>query len=170
MLQYIYPRNRTIRPGMRSWSYLTSPWFPQADPSNKRAQTFSAWLSHRRVVLLLACTAATLIFLVNLISSIVIYKTVNEGRLFHGKCTTANIVSSTSHIVINILSSLLLGASNLCMQLLSAPTREEVDAAHKERKWLDIRILIVRNLRHIARHRVFALVVLALLSLPLHFL
>lgn len=118
-----------------------SSWFPEADPSHERAQTFRTWLSRRRTILLTACTTSTIVCLVNLIGTIVMYTKLDNGRLFHGKCNTSGMLSSTLHLGINILSSILLGASNLAMQLLSAPTREEIDAAHSKREWLDIGIL-----------------------------
>lgn len=61
-----------------------------------------------------------------------------EGTLFQGKCTTASRITTIAHTVINILSTLLLGASNYAMQVLGSPTREEVDKAHKEGSWVDI--------------------------------
>lgn len=38
------------------------------------------------------------------------------------------------HIIINILSTALLAASNYVMQCLSAPTRPDVNEAHTQRK------------------------------------
>ena len=146
------------------------PWFPEADPNHRRAQTLRTRLSRRRAVLLSACVTSTIVCLINFISTIVMYTKSHDYRLYHGKCGTTGTLSSVIHVGINLLSSILLGASNLCMQLLSAPTREEIDAAHKEQKWLDIGILSLRNLRHISHKRVVMLCVLAVFSLPLHFL
>lgn len=50
------------------------------------------------------------------------------------------------HAGINALSTLLLGSSNYCAQLLAAPTREEVDEAHGKKEWFDIGIQSFRNL------------------------
>ncbi len=50
------------------------------------------------------------------------------------------------HLVINALSTLLLSASNYCMQCLSSPTREEINNAHAQSIWLDIGVPSVRHL------------------------
>lgn len=147
---------------------LLCPWFPEADPTHKRAQTLSVRLARRRTVLWLACIAAWAVFAVNL--TVTSYLPNQHNTLYTGRCNTASRLDSGLHILINFLSSLLLGASNLCMQLLSAPTREEVDTAHSQKKWLDIGIPSTRNLRHIAKRRISAWMFLAAASLPLHFL
>lgn len=146
------------------------PWFPGADPNHKGAQTFKAWLSRRKTTLALACTISLVVFLTNLVATIYLPLHHNDGRLFTGNCTIASRLSASLHIAINLLSSLLLGASNLCMQLLSVPTRAEIDKAHARKKWLDIGIPSLRNLNHIAKKRQIIWILLALGSFPLHFL
>ncbi|KAL9626699.1 MAG: hypothetical protein Q9164_007815 [Protoblastenia rupestris] len=63
---------------------------------------------------------------------------------------------------------MLLSSSNYCMQILSAPTRKEIDNAHARRKWLDIGVPSVRNLKNVARKKVVMWWLLGLSSLPLH--
>ena len=72
------------------------------------------------------------------------------------------------HLAINILSTLLLGASNFCMQVLCAPTREEIDAAHTRRNWLSIGVPSLKNLFHIDRKKSALWLVLGLSLVPLH--
>lgn len=74
------------------------------------------------------------------------------------------------HLAICILSSLLLGASNYCMQILSAPTRKEVDAAHAKRKWLSIGVASIKNLLYVDRRKTFVYILLGVSSIPLHLL
>ncbi|KAH7310596.1 hypothetical protein B0I35DRAFT_412089 [Stachybotrys elegans] len=71
-------------------------------------------------------------------------------------------------LAINIMSTLLLGASNNCAQLLSAPTRQDIDKAHSRGRWLDIGVGSVRNLRYIPVWRGFLWLILLLSSIPLH--
>lgn len=150
---------------------LLRPWFPQADPDLRPALKGRNWLSSRQSLLITACAVAWLVFVINLIAVAYLPAHYSDARLFTGKCTTANRLDSGLHVLINLLSSLLLGASNLCVQLLSAPTRQEVDRAHKQKIWLDIGIpSVLRNLKHIALRRKVAVVILAMASLPLHFL
>ena len=93
-----------------------------------------------------------------------------SGTLFEGDCTKTRKASTWIHLAINVLSTLLIGASNYCMQILTAPTRTEVNRAHASFKWLDIGVLSIRNLRWILRRRVWLWGCLALSSLPLHLL
>jgi hypothetical protein len=149
---------------------LLCPWFPEADPTHKRAQTLSAKLSRRNSVLMSACLTSFVVFAINLVGTLVLATNYPDGRLITSNCTTTTRLNAILHLLINLLSSILLGASNLCMQLLSAPTRAEIDKAHAMKKWLDIGIPSIRNLTHIASQRKFVWVALAAASLPLHFL
>jgi hypothetical protein len=89
---------------------------------------------------------------------------------FTGNCTTAARWTTGIHLLINLLGSVLLGASNYCMQRLVAPTRRELDAAHARKKWMDIGAPSVRNLFLIGKGRVALWTLLGLSSLPLHLL
>jgi hypothetical protein len=92
------------------------------------------------------------------------------GDAFTGDCGTVNMWSTGLHVLINGLSSALLSASNYTMQCLTAPTREECDAAHARGDWLDIGVPSVRNLSRIRRSRRIAWALLMLSSIPVHFL
>jgi hypothetical protein len=90
------------------------------------------------------------------------------ARIRSGGCSHNNVLNLACHIIINILSTMLLSASNYCMQCLSAPTREEVDRAHARRVWLNIGVLGFRNLFNIHWTRTSLWALLLLSSLPLH--
>ena len=92
------------------------------------------------------------------------------GILQQGDCDETKRLDLWLHLLINILSTLLLGASNYGMQCLSAPTREEVDVAHSEGRWLDIGVPSIKNLASIAPYRRILWVLLLLSSIPLHLL
>lgn len=98
--------------------------------------------------------------------------TVNHDSktLFVGDCDRAHRLNTELHLLINVLSTILLGTSNFAMQALSAPTRKEVDVAHLKRQWLDIGVLSIRNLRNVNRKRVMLWSILGLSSLPRHLL
>lgn len=64
--------------------------------------------------------------------------------VYEGSCSKVKTTITCIQLAVNILGTLLLGASNVCMQLLCAPTRGEVDAAHPRHKWLDIGISSLR--------------------------
>lgn len=90
--------------------------------------------------------------------------------LFNGDCSRTKTLSTALHLVINVLSTILLGATNYTQQCLAAPSREDIDLAHEKRDWLEIGVSSVRNLSRISKGRVVLLVCLALTSLPLHLL
>jgi hypothetical protein len=93
------------------------------------------------------------------------------GTLFHGSCGRVESLNFWIHLAINVLSTALLSgklsraplimnlllticqASNYCMQCLSAPTRDEINSAHAQGKWLDIGVPSIRNLTSIARKK-----------------
>ena len=92
------------------------------------------------------------------------------GTLINGECSKTRKASTWIHLAINVFSTILLSASNYCMQILTAPTRPEIDRAHVKGRWLDIGVPSVRNLKWISIKRVCIWICLALSSLPLHLL
>lgn len=89
---------------------------------------------------------------------------------YEGRCALAKRWDVALHLVINVLGTGMLGASNYCMQSLVAPTREEVDACHARGKWLDIGTASVRNLFSIGRARLLLWLVLVVTATPFHLL
>ncbi len=85
-----------------------------------------------------------------------------------GDCTLTERLDFSIHLLINILSTSLVGASNYCMQCVSAPTRKDIDKAHKHHTWMDIGVLSVRNLKWISRRRKVLWCLLCISSVPLH--
>ncbi|KAJ5171184.1 uncharacterized protein N7500_003967 [Penicillium coprophilum] len=60
------------------------------------------------------------------------------AAVYTGKCSLAKNWMTGLHLIINILSTVLLGASNYCMQCLASPSRAQVDKAHSKRVWVPI--------------------------------
>lgn len=94
----------------------------------------------------------------------------NNGHIFQGSCATAKHYNMGLHVVINVLSTLMLGASNYSMQCLSAPTRRSIDKVHQDGRWLDIGVQSFKNLRFTQRWKWVVWCLLGLSSLPLHLL
>lgn len=122
----------------------------------------------------LCVLAATIVLIINLVAtlwaSIKYGVTEGFGTIQQGSCEKTKTLSQWLHLTINGLSTMLLGASNYCMQCLSSPTREEVDSAHAQGIALDIGVPSVRNLGRIARRRQVLWVLLAVSGIPLHLL
>ncbi|KAK5047311.1 hypothetical protein LTR84_006833 [Exophiala bonariae] len=91
-------------------------------------------------------------------------------EIFHGDCKKASTMNTWAHLAINVVSTCLLAGSNYCMQCLVAPTRVDIDQAHRKFKWLDIGLPSIRNLRYIEARRRWLWILLAASSLPLHLL
>ncbi|KAH6690706.1 hypothetical protein F5X68DRAFT_253656 [Plectosphaerella plurivora] len=90
------------------------------------------------------------------------------GTFYTGACPTASAINSAAHVVLNALSTIFLGAGNYCMQILVAPSREEMDKAHKLGKTLEIGVPSLKNLFRISRRRVFGWVTLGIFAMTLH--
>jgi hypothetical protein len=87
---------------------------------------------------------------------------------FEGDCDLVSRWSLGLHVVINVLSSLLLSASNYTMQVLNAPTRSECDKAHARGGWLDIGITSLHNITKITWSRRMLWLLLGFSSVPIH--
>lgn len=91
-----------------------------------------------------------------------------DSIIFAGTCSTAKKIDWVLHAVISAFSMVLLAGASYTFQVLSSPTRAEVDKAHGRKKWLDIGIPSIRNLAHMDPKRVVMATVLlvAAVSLP----
>ena len=136
-----------------------------------RQSRFHGW---RMGVLLGSCMSA-FVLCVNI--GLAIYGTTTEngyqGGIADLKVGPAQEVSrwnTTFHLFINAFSTMLLAASNYTMQVLSSPTRVDIDKVHRKGQWFDLGILSIRNLRRIPRQRAALALALAFSSIPLHLL
>jgi hypothetical protein len=144
-----------------------------SEHATRRKPAWSAHFSGWRGGVVVAICVTSFVLIVNVVL-VILAKTrwnLKDGvaTAFSGSCKEAATWTRAMHFVINFLSSLLLGASNYCMQRLVAPTREEVNAAHSRKRWLDIGIPSVRNLTWISKKRAIMWLLLAISSIPLHF-
>ena len=155
------------------------PLRPGIQPANK-VSSLSGWISTQQQSVgwksgIAVWTAVvTIVLLFNTIISIVVgarygYES-GLGILHEGDCNTVGSYDTGAHILINLLSTLLLSGGNYCMQCLTAPSRREIDKAHKFDIPLEIGVASLSNLRHIDRWKLSTWIILAISSLPLHLL
>ena len=135
----------------------------------------SKYLHGWRMGITLCVATAITVFMINLILTIWALSRYGSkrggiGTIHEGSCKTTRRLSLWLHLIINILSTLLLGASNYTMQCLASPTREEVDRAHRQNRWLDIGVPSIRNLNSISPHRKILWWLLVISGVPLHLL
>ncbi|KAE8393115.1 hypothetical protein BDV23DRAFT_180994 [Aspergillus alliaceus] len=88
--------------------------------------------------------------------------------LYDGDCSVSSRWATGLHLLINVLSTLLLATSNYVMQCLGAPSRSDINQAHKKRKWLDVGTFSVRNFAIMDTRRKILWVLLLLSSTPIH--
>jgi len=94
-------------------------------------------------------------------------KTHTVLNLVAGSTAATSQWSTIFHVLVNVLNTILLGASSYTVQVLSSPTRPDIDVAHAKDGWLDVGILGLRNLRFLPRGRVALRLLLGLSSIPL---
>ena len=91
-----------------------------------------------------------------------------DDVIYSGGCERTGWLSNIAHAVINVLGTFVLASSNYAMQVSAAPTREEVESAHAQKKWIDIGIPSLSNFRHIGFQRALLWMLLATSSIPFH--
>lgn len=95
------------------------------------------------------------------------YQTIHSGS-----CVGNGVghLNTLLHLVINILSTLVLASTNFFMQVLNAPSREELDNAHGKGSWLDIGVPSPRNAFKVSRFKTTMWLLFFLSSVPIHLL
>lgn len=154
---------------------LLSPFVSAADPSNRQANTLRVQLSKRKSMLKIHLCLAVITNIATF--GVTIWLMVRYppnvqgvGTILFGSCSTINTASTAAHALLNILSTLFLAAGNYCMQILVAPSRKEIEEAHRRGKSLIIGVPNIGNLRHISRSRSTAWVLIGIFSTQLHLL
>lgn len=142
------------------------------DKKVQMAPTVRGW----RIGIRLAIIAAVSTLIINIIFMILgtrLYEQDSDDgmvTLIGGSCKKVDQLKTWLHLVINILGTILLSASNYTQQCISAPTRDEVDACHRKKDWLEIGVPSLHNLTRISRRRTALWAILGLSSVPLHLL
>ncbi|CAG7564335.1 unnamed protein product [Fusarium equiseti] len=91
-----------------------------------------------------------------------------QSILYKGNCDVSARANLWIHLAINIIGTGVLASSNFFMQSLVAPTRKEVDAAHKAGHWLEIGVQSLKNVRFIGWRKILFWSLFSLSSVPLH--
>jgi hypothetical protein len=94
----------------------------------------------------------------------------DTGTVYTGSCQVVHYADGLSHVILNVVSTLFLGAGNYCMQVLVAPSRKDVDKAHKEKVSMDIGIHSVRNVWRMSYGKRAMWILLGITSTTMHLL
>ena len=136
-----------------------------------KSSRYDGW----RMGVMLGCFVSSTVLCINI--TLLVVGAVSHGGykggvadLIYGDDLTVERWNTGIHVFINILGTCLLAASNYTMQVISSPTREEIDKVHAAGSWLVVGLLSPHNWRKIARNRVRLALALGLSSVPLHML
>ncbi|KAH7309646.1 hypothetical protein B0I35DRAFT_359414 [Stachybotrys elegans] len=88
--------------------------------------------------------------------------------IFRGNCDEANRTNLWLHLLLNIVSTCILASSNFFMQVLTSPSRRDINEAHKKGTALDIGVQSMRNLSYLSRRNLLFWLVFFCSSLPIH--
>ncbi|RGP73074.1 hypothetical protein FLONG3_6389, partial [Fusarium longipes] len=91
-----------------------------------------------------------------------------QSILYRGNCDNTSSANLWIHLAINVIGTGVLASSNFFMQSLVAPTRKEVDAAHKAGKWLEIGVQSLKNIPFLGWRKILFWSLFSLSSVPLH--
>lgn len=143
-------------------------------PEKTRLQRFRARNSGWRLGVLAGLCISTSVLCGNLALVFVGFRysgySAGIGILAQGPSTSIARISTIYHVLINALSTLLLTASNYCMQVLCSPSRDDIDRAHGEGSYVNVGTLSPWNVRFLKGFRKTGWYVLMLTSIPLHLL
>lgn len=155
-------------------SAFLSQYIEETDPYSGRAQTFRIRMSKRSTMLVIQLVLAILITLANAVLTTWAFlkqkKLQKQDAILTGSCHSISRIDAGIHVLLNIVSSLFLGAGNHCMQILSAPSRQEVVRAHAAGRFLEIGVPSLYNLRSIGRTRTALWAAIGLVATILHLL
>jgi hypothetical protein len=156
-----HPQKAHKRP--KAWLPALSTWYRRQIRKSWRFGLFAGLYASLAV---LASNTAFLLY------GILTHGGVQDGiaTIMQGNTKTMSYMSTALHVLINIMSTILLTSSNYAMQVLCAPTRDEINVAHEKGYWLEIGLMSFRNLSHINKKRALLWWLLALSSAPLHLL
>ncbi|KAI8630438.1 hypothetical protein F5Y19DRAFT_46670 [Xylariaceae sp. FL1651] len=88
--------------------------------------------------------------------------------IFTGACSHSSTINFWLHLGLNIFSTLILASSSFFCQVLSSPSRDEVDAVHAKDKALTIGISSLSNLVDVKRVKSISWAFIFFSSIPLH--
>ncbi|UPL03007.1 hypothetical protein LCI18_013941 [Fusarium solani-melongenae] len=118
---------------------------------------------------------AVVISLVTIFGAFLVYWGVSESGsieksfvFFRGSCKTSKSVNIWLHLLLNAFSTGVLASSNFFMQVLSSPTRSEINRAHKANRALKIGVQSLRNVFWTSKIKFVCWILFFVSSFPLH--
>ncbi|PYI20410.1 hypothetical protein BO99DRAFT_357913 [Aspergillus violaceofuscus CBS 115571] len=150
-------------------------WLPHGlsqDPEEGRVGR--EWIKGAVICTWITATILALNSIMLMVALIFAYRqSSNRGQfqmvaLYTGQCSLASHSATGLHVVINVLGTILLGASSYVMQCLGAPSRSDIDRAHARSRWLTVGRFSFRNFAVMSPKRKVLWGLLLLSSTPIH--
>ena len=114
-------------------------------------------------------TALVINILITIANVSLLIVAVSRGTvLYDGECVQMKKISVAIDLLVNVVSTLVLGSSNFAMQCLGAPTRQEIDKAHAGGHSVQIGISSWRNRHFVPWSRKKLWIIILISSVPLH--
>ncbi|KAF5662420.1 hypothetical protein FHETE_7966 [Fusarium heterosporum] len=138
------------------------------EKSTTRGAGRPAWLR------LATINIALLIVLALILLGVLIYGCVRASSLnaafilYQGPCSTSQKINISVHLLLNVFSTLILASSNFFMQIINAPSRDDLDRAHARSGWVNIGVPSMRNFLYLGPAKFACWFVLACSSIPIH--
>ncbi|KAK8085184.1 hypothetical protein PG997_006455 [Apiospora hydei] len=122
------------------------------------------------ILLALACGLVLLIILCISWSKQQITSSLNTTLIHRGLCKDTGTLNTILHLFLNIISTGILSSSNFFMQIVTSPSRPEIDLAHAQLRSLDIGLQSMRNLPSLSRFKQVCWALLLCSTVPTHLL
>ncbi|KAI0893807.1 hypothetical protein F4806DRAFT_503919 [Annulohypoxylon nitens] len=117
----------------------------------------------------------SLIFLCGVVLLVCLAVSLSQGStlysttvVFEGDCQRTDRLNLVFHLILNLISTLTLASAGFFMQLLSSPSRQEIDRAHSNLRSLDIGVSSIKNVRFLSPGKSLAWFILFVTSIPIH--
>ncbi|KAI1214170.1 uncharacterized protein F4807DRAFT_117353 [Annulohypoxylon truncatum] len=117
----------------------------------------------------------TLIFFYGIVLLICLAISLSRGStlystttVFEGSCQETDRLNLVFHFLLNLISTLTLASSGFFMQILSSPSRQEIDRAHLRLRSLDIGVSSIKNVRFVSPAKSLGWFILSISSIPIH--
>ncbi|KAF7187759.1 hypothetical protein HII31_10895 [Pseudocercospora fuligena] len=145
--------------------------YSQRRVSRKRRRMRQGWRHGLKWATISTCIILFVNALRTIVAAICLHGKSDGGvvPLYTGTRKAVSVRATSVHLLINALSALLFSGANYSMQCLAAPTRSELDRAHRRHRRLDVGVPSARNLfGGISWKRSIVWIILLLSSLPIH--
>lgn len=128
----------------------------------------SGWRGGVAISLLLAFLILVVVIIFLILTSLKARSLGGELTVMEGKTKNVEGLQRGIQVIVNIFGIVLIVIANYVFQILSSPTRPEVDESHEKLQWMDIGIPSIRNLTGIAFGRAFVAATVLTLAVGSH--